>query len=161
MATSRPGSRPAIARPQPRGAGKPNSTPSADTPPNYLAPTDDPDVFRNAAGLLVDKNGVFIGYAKSKENEDEIAERIIGGPVDSPAKLLKRVALDPTMPMALRLDAAKAAAPYFDKKTPVSVETKNEDFTVDVNAVMKLPRPERLALLKSLRTLGVDIGGTS
>ena len=133
--------------------------PKIDALPNFLSPTDDPKVFRNAAGLLVDSKGVFIGYAKSRENEEEAAERIIGGPVDSPAKLLKRVALDPTLPMAMRLDAAKAAAPYYDKKTPVSVETKNEDFTVDVAAVMKLPRDKRLALLKTLKELGVDIGG--
>jgi hypothetical protein len=124
----------------------------------HLTPTSDPDVFRNEAGSFVDRHGVLMSFRAAVLTEDERAQRLLGGPADTPAKVLKMVALDTTMPMMMRLDAAKAAAPYFDKKTPIAVENKNEDFTIDVAALAALPREKRLALLKTLREIGVDLG---
>lgn len=124
-----------------------------------LTPTDKDGVFRNRAGILVDESGILLAFGAMKNAEAELDEQILGGPVDTPAKLLKRVALDPRQPMFLRLDAAKAAAPYFDRKTPVAIETKNEDTSIDIAAVAALPRKEREALLITLSKLGVNLGG--
>lgn len=125
----------------------------------HLRPTADPEVFVNEAGSLVDKFGVLLslGPANAKA-EEELAVQLLGGPVDTPAKLLKLVALDVTKPLAMRIDAAKAAAPYFDKKTPVQIENNNQDFTLDAAAIAKLPRAQRRELLSTLRTMGVDLG---
>lgn len=123
----------------------------------HLTPTKDPEIFLNAAGSMVDRHGILLSLSRTARSEDERAEEIIGERIDSPAKLLKFVALDPTQPMMLRLDAAKAAAPYFDKKTPVAIENKVEDWTLDTVAISALPREKRLELLRVLRDLGVDL----
>lgn len=127
-------------------------------PARHLTPTDDPNVFINAAGMLVDEKGVWVGYAKAKETEEEAELRILGEKADTPAKVMKRIALDPTLPLVVRLDAAKSAAPYYDKKTPVAVETKTEDFSIDLAKVASLPRAKRIALLDALKEMGVDLG---
>lgn len=128
----------------------------------HLSPTDDPEVFMNAAGFAVDKNGVLVSLRKSLATAEAIlADELIGGPVDTPAKLLKLVALDPSRPMMMRLDAAKAAAPYFDRKTPVAIESTNNDRSLDMAAIAKLPREKRVELLKTLAELGVDLAPTA
>ena len=76
----------------------------------------------NDKGVYVDANGVAVTFKKLKEAEDEKAFEVIGELADSPAKLLKAVALDPRVNLAVRIDAAKAAAPYFDRKQPTSVD---------------------------------------
>lgn len=128
----------------------------------HLRPTGDPDVFMNAAGSLVDRHGVLLSLAATTtataQAEEELAAQLLGGPVDSPAKLLKLVALDATKPLAMRIDAAKAAAPYFDKKTPIAVESTGQDFTLDAVAIARLPRAQRRELLSTLRAMGVDLG---
>lgn len=108
--------------------------------------------------MLVDEKGVWVGYAKAKETEEEAELRILGEKADTPAKVMKRIALDPTLPLVVRLDAAKSAAPYYDKKTPVAVETKTEDFSIDLAKVAALPRAKRIALLDALKEMGVDLG---
>jgi hypothetical protein len=147
----------AAKKPPLRDVNAPGAAPPA-APMPHLQLTDDPDVFRNEGGRLVDKNGVLLGFANATAAETAYAEKLIGGPVDSPAKLMKRVALDPLLPLAMRLDAAKGAAPYYDKKMPISIEQKNEDLTIDLKAVAALPRPRRLALLEELKNLGVNLG---
>jgi hypothetical protein len=123
----------------------------------HLTPTKDPEIFINAAGSLVDRHGILLSLSRNARPENERAQELIGEPIDSPAKLLKFIALDPTQPMLLRLDAAKAAAPYFDKKTPVAIENKNEDFSLDMVAISALPREKRLEILRVLKDLGVDL----
>jgi hypothetical protein len=126
----------------------------------HLTPTKDPEIFVNAAGSHVDRYGILLSLSRTAKSEDERAEEIIGERIDSPAKLLKFIALDPSQPMMLRLDAAKAAAPYFDKKTPVAIESKVEDFALDMVAISALPRDKRLEILRVLRDLGVDLTAT-
>jgi hypothetical protein len=148
----KPGSRPAL-----RDV-KAERTSSAETTFPHLSSTSMPGVFMNAQGNLVDKRGVLLSLGNLRSTEDQMAEAIIGGPVDSPAKLLKRVALDPQLPMLVRIDAAKAAAPYFDKKTPVSIEQSNNDLMLDMTAIAKMPTERRRELLAILKGLGVDLG---
>lgn len=112
----------------------------------------------NKDGAFVDSRGVRFSITNmAQETEADMAERLIGGPIDTPAKLLKMIALDPLRPMMVRIDAAKAAAPYFDKKTPVSIENKNEDLTLDALAIAQLPAAKRRELLDMLKSLGVDL----
>jgi len=129
----------------------------ADAPPlPHLTPTDDPSVFVNAMGQRVDANGVLLRFL-TPDNEEEYGAKIIGEAVDTPAKVMKRIALDPLLPLSLRLDAAKGAAPYFDKKKPIAIEQKNEDTSFDVAAIASLPRAKRIELLRMLGEIGVDV----
>lgn len=140
--------------------GKQSATKSdAPSPLLRLTATADPEVFLNSSGMLVNAKGVWVGLAKSQETEEAAEIRVLGEKADTPAKVMKRIALDTALPLGMRLDAAKNAAPYFDKKTPVAVEQTNQDFTLDLAAIAKLPRPERIALLKTLEKMGVDLGG--
>jgi hypothetical protein len=81
--------------------------------------------------------------------------------VDSPAKYLKAVALDPRMSTAVRIDAAKAAAPYFDRKTPVSVDGGLGDDgavqPVNMALLASMPKAELEAALAVLAKLGFSV----
>lgn len=124
----------------------------------HLTPVpDQPGVFLNPMGFRVDKRGVLLRFSDAQRSERELEQEILGGPADSPAKFLKLVSLDPRLPTAMRLEAAKAAAPYFDKKTPVAIEQKTEDVTLDIAAIAALPREKRKELLRTLADLGVEI----
>ncbi len=52
--------------------------------------------------------------------------------------------------------SAKAAAPYFDRKTPVAVENTNMDLTLDVEAIRALQASE--AELADLEVMAGDAG---
>lgn len=152
-----PAKRAAKAPPPLRDVNALGAAPPA-APMPHLTPTSEEGVYRNADGRLVDVMGVLLSFSGARDAEIKYAEQLIGGPVDSPAKLMKRVALDPLLPLPMRLDAAKGAAPYYDKKMPISIEQKTEDLTIDLKAVAALPRGKRLELLETLKTLGVNLG---
>jgi hypothetical protein len=138
----------------------PGSKAGDSAPFAHLEPTADPEVFVNKGGSLVDKHGVLLNLRASfdvRAAEAQLSRSLMGDVPDTPAKLLKFMALNPALPMLTRLDAAKAAAPYFDKKTPVAIENTNQDLTIDIAAVAKLPRGKRIELLRILGDLGVDI----
>lgn len=146
-------------RERPPPTRRKTSTPKteADAPPlPHLTPTGEPGVFTNAMGQRVDANGVLLRFL-TPDNEEEYGAKLIGGPVDTPAKVMQRIALDPLLPLSLRLDAAKGAAPYFDKKKPIAIEQKNDDNVFDVAAIAALPRAKRIEMLRMLGEVGVDV----
>jgi hypothetical protein len=96
--------------------------PDGDEDEYGLRKTTTPGVYMNTAGVLVDANGVMLDFKTVQERDQERFERVIGEKVDTPAKLLKAVSLDPTMPLAVRIDAAKSAAPYTDRKKPIGID---------------------------------------
>ena len=124
-----------------------------------LRPTETSGVFRNGAGLLVDSNGVLLSWMRATESEEATAIRIMGAPVTSPAQLLKLVALDPLMPLSVRLNAAKDAAPYYDAKMPLKVEstTTGAGDLLDVTKMLAMPRKEREMLLVLLKKAGAEL----
>lgn len=153
-AAKTPKERPPPARRKPAAAAK---TTEADAPPlPHLTPTGEPGVFLNGMGQRVDANGVLLRFL-TPDNEEEYGAKLIGGPVDSPAKVMQRIALDPLLPLSLRLDAAKGAAPYFDKKKPIAIEQKSDDNVFDVAAIAALPRAKRIEMLRMLGEVGVDV----
>lgn len=97
-----------------------------------LRATATPGIYINQAGVLVDSDGVMVDYAGVKSADDARFERILGTPADSPAKLLKAVALDPQQTLATRVDAAKAAAPYFDRKKPIGIDGGSDGVPVNI-----------------------------
>jgi len=133
-----------------------------DMPPPrvQLRETHIPGVFLNPDGIRVDKDGVSLSIRPLREAEAVRDEEIIGEEVKTPAQLLKRVALDPTLPLAMRLTAAVSAAPYFDRKMPTALEgggegsppikTENSVLIKNLNALTGEERKAALALLERL-----------
>lgn len=130
--------------------------------PLKLRRTEVPGVFRNQDGLQVDERGVLLSLRQVQQAEATLDEEIIGEPVTSPAQLLKRVALDPTLPMYMRLAAATSAAPYFDRKMPTALEgsdgppikTQSSVLIKNLNALAPADRKAALDLLEKLGVLG-------
>jgi hypothetical protein len=104
-----------------------------------LTPTSVPGIYKNKAGVLVDGDGVMVDYATVKNADQERFEKILGGPVDSPAKLLKAVALDPQLPLNTRISAATSAAPYFDRKKPVGIDGGEDGKPIQMEVIHRLP----------------------
>lgn len=87
-----------------------------------LRKTTTPGVYINSAGIMVDQNGIALSFQKVKKADDARWGEILGKPLETPAELLKAVALDPSKPLAMRIDAAKSAAPYTDRKKPIGID---------------------------------------
>lgn len=123
-----------------------------------LTKTQTPGVYVNSAGVLVDVNGVMLDFKTVQEKDQERFERVIGEKVDTPAKLLKAVALDPTQPLDRRMEAAKAAAPYTDKKVPTKMEVESSQ-GVPIMSVQQL-RGLSVEELRQLKFLLMKSAGT-
>lgn len=80
------------------------------------------DVYINGKGQMVDPRGVALSYSRIKAAAAAEEAQIIGHEASTPAEYLKSVALDRRLPTYVRLEAAKAAAPYTDRKQPIAVE---------------------------------------
>lgn len=87
-----------------------------------LRRTEWPGVFVNPSGDHVDARGVLLAFtalrAAAAANETEV----LGKPAETPAEVLKYAALNLKLPLLVRLEAAKAAAPYYDRKKPTSID---------------------------------------
>jgi len=120
-----------------------------------------PGVYVNRSGNRVNRNNVLLSMLQLKAAERDHAEEVIGEPVDTPAELLRLVALDPTQPLALRIECAKSAAPYYDRKMPIGIEggAPERPVTVETAGILKrlneLPANEKRMAFKLLETLGV------
>lgn len=129
-----------------------------------LTLTELPGVYLNADGRKVDEDGVLLALRPLQQAEADRDEEILGEPVTSPAMLLKRVALDPTLPMHMRIAAATSAAPYYDRKMPVALEgggegsppikTEHSVLLKNLNALSAEDRKAALTLLERLGVLG-------
>lgn len=120
-----------------------------------------PGVYHNTEGLQVDERGILLSLRQVKEAEADHDVEVLGAPVSSPAELLKRVALDPSLPLSMRISAAVSAAPYFDRKMPLALEGGDPDrpvrttSSVTLKTLSALDPKERKAALDMLEKLGV------
>lgn len=116
----------------------------AAAPLRALRPTTIEGVFLNRAGVHVDSRGVALSFRELKERDEAHFADVLGTPAATPAELLKAVALDPRQPFACRIDAAKAAAPYFTPKR-VAVQGGGADAPpLDVRASVESMTAEQL-----------------
>jgi hypothetical protein len=131
------------------------------TPASGLYPSDTPGAYLNDRGVLCDERGIALDFLQLKTLDRARLGAVIDDAVDSPAKYLKAVALDPRMSTAVRIDAAKAAAPYFDRKTPVSVDGGLGDDgavqPVNMALLASMPKAELEAALAVLAKLGFSV----
>lgn len=125
-----------------------------------LVQTDIPGVYRNArTGQMCNEQGVALSFAQLREADDERWTEALGKRVESPAELLKAVALDPRMHLDTRLAAAKQAAPYYDAKMPLKVEATGVGTvgTLDLAKLASIPAADRKTLLDLLKKIGVEV----
>ena len=85
-------------------------------PRSKLKTTDLEGVYHTTDGRRVDEYGVDIDFKALKKRDAARFTEVIGKDVESPADLLKAVALDPRNSLERRIDAAHKAAPYFSPK---------------------------------------------
>lgn len=85
-------------------------------PRSKLKSTDLEGVFVTLDGRRVDEHGVDLDFKALKKRDTERFTEVLGNDIESPADLLKAVALDPRNSMERRIDAAHKAAPYFNPK---------------------------------------------
>lgn len=81
-----------------------------------LSKTDVPGVWRTADGIQCDEYGVALDFKSIKRKDDERFAEVTGAAPTNPAELLRAIALDPRNSLAIRMDAATKAAPYFNPK---------------------------------------------
>lgn len=93
-----------------------------------LRATSTPGVFINSSGVLVDEDGCMVEFGAIKKKDEDRFDRALGRKVETPAQLLEATAMDPTMPLNVRLEAAKAAAPYTDRKKGTDVEAEGLNY---------------------------------
>ena len=127
-----------------------------------LRPSGKPGVWLNSMDVMCDANGVALGWVAAKLADAEHEERVLGEPgAGSPARYMKSVALDPTLPTGVRLDAAKAAAPYFDRKQPQALDGGLDPDTGNVLPLIDVSKLAGLTLeeLTTLRALLLKGGG--
>lgn len=131
-----------------------------------LRPSATPGVYLNSLNIPCNELGVALSFMEVKRKDAVSLAEAAGKPVNTPAEFLSAVAMDPRQPMFVRVDAAKAAAPYTDRKQPVAV-----DGGLDTNGApmplfdpLKLkgvPKEKLLALMALLEECGlVDGAGT-
>lgn len=85
-------------------------------PRSKLRATDLEGVYLTADNRRVDEHGVDMDFKALKKRDSQRFTEVLGKDIESPADLLKAVALDPRNSMTTRIDAAHKAAPYFNPK---------------------------------------------
>lgn len=133
-------------------------------PKHGLRPSATPGVYLNALNVPCNELGVALSFMEVKRRDVQSLEEAAGRPVNTPAEFLSAVAMDPRQPMPVRIDAAKSAAPYTDRKQPVAV-----DGGLDPNGApmplfdsLKLkgvPKEKLLALMALLQECGLVNAG--
>jgi hypothetical protein len=106
-----------------------------------LAYTDTPGVFRNKAGVLVNGSGVAITFKELQKKDNERLKEVDGNMPSTPAELLRTLAFDPRLPLAMRVDLAHKAAPFFSAKRVAIQGGGPEAPPIDIRQnVEKLPQ---------------------
>ena len=99
--------------------------------------------------------GVFKVFDTLTVNERrELAEK--GGV--TPVQFLYSIMLDPARLLEVRVDAAKACAPYFHRKMPQAIELPPAlTPAIEMAKLLALPKADREALLELLQRIGIDL----
>lgn len=124
-----------------------------------LTPADVPGLFYNSANVLVDESGVAVSFKAIQKRDKERFSEIGMGEVETPAELMRAAAFDPRLRLDTRLRMAEKAAPYFDRRMPLRIVQEGADAAekVDPSQLLKLPKEERMAFLKTLSKLGIQL----
>lgn len=83
---------------------------------NSLRGTDIEGVYLNETGEHVDAHGVAIAFKELRAKDRAQRREVLDSDITEPHHLLKALAFDPRLPIHIRGEYAKAAAPYFAAK---------------------------------------------
>lgn len=127
-----------------------------------LLSTDIPGVYRSRTGHFCNEHGVALTALQLKVADNDRWMQATGeaAPPQTPADLLRAASQDPRLPLKDRLRAAREAAPYFNKRMPLSVEAVGNlstNSSLDISKLAALSIEERKALLGLLRKVGVEV----
>ncbi len=142
-----------------RGTGRKVSHASADTGMTTVVPlarTDLPGIYRNTSGAFTDERGVPVNWSRIKEADDNRWVEAVGSVPKTPAQLMAAMAMDPRHSLEFRLNAARLAAPYTDKKMPLMIEASATVGGVDLATLGSMSTDDRKALLDLLKKAGVE-----
>lgn len=123
--------------------------------------------FLNSSGVLVNSVGISFNFLSKKKSDDDYWAEQLGKRVESPAELLRAVALDPRQPLETRMRAAEKAAPYYDTKTPTvmagaldvggAASTPEAAKVFDLGALVNMAPEDRKALIELLKKAGATL----
>jgi hypothetical protein len=118
--------KPALKRAAPKSKAPPDAKPevseNARAASYGLRGTSTPGVWCNSHGDYTDSSGVLLNFKALTTRHHEYETRVLGKAAETPAEVMKLVAMDRALPLGLRLDAAKAAAPYYDRRKPQAID---------------------------------------
>lgn len=118
-----------------------------------LTAADTEGVFFNERGVAVDKNGVALAFKALKKRDEDHRAEVLGHQVKEPHEFMKAVCMDPRYSLAVRMDAAKAAAPYFAAK-------KDGGGPGGSNSLLE-PEEAAAAILAAVRAADATVLGTA
>lgn len=87
-----------------------------------LKPTETPGVFENEMGVRTDYRGLALAILNIRTHSEDQERSVLGRLAASPAEVMKVAAMDRSLPLPFRVEAAKSAAPYFDRKMPQALD---------------------------------------
>ena len=138
-------------------AAKKTTTPRI--PRSKLKSTDLEGVYRTTDGRRVDEHGVDIDFKALKKRDAARFTEVLGKDIESPADLLKAVALDPRNSLDRRIDAAHKAAPYFNPKL-VAVQGVAGGPAIAVANLSDMTAEQLAAYEQALRAAALAATGT-
>lgn len=142
-----------------RGNGRKASPSDAAAPVTAVVPlarTDLPGIYRNTSGAFTDDRGVPVTWTRIKEADDNRWVEAVGAVPKTPAQLMTAMAMDPRHSLEFRLNAARLAAPYTDRKMPLMIEASATVGGVDLATLGSMTPDDRKALLDLLKKAGVE-----
>lgn len=125
--------------------------------------TETPGVYVNALGVKCDAKGVALTFKQLRAIDVEVT-RELGNEAETldPLTFLKRLMSDPTASMAVRVDAAKAAATYTHRKPSQGLDGGLDAngqplplFVFPLDKLRAWPEERVQLVLEALRELGV------
>ena len=129
-------------------------------PRSKLKSTDLEGVFTTTDGRKVDVHGVDLDFKALKKRDAARFTEVLGKDVETPADLLKAVALDPRNSMVVRMDAAHKAAPYFNPKL-VAVQGVAGGPAITMANLSEMSKEQLAAYEQALRAAALAASGVT
>ena len=95
-------------------------------------------------------------YERRTLSSAQIKRSIAGSDLD-PLTLMLAVVRDETLPVNLRMDAAKGALPYTHQRKPLALEGTDKPFVISADELRALSRNELVLMQGLLAKMGVSL----
>lgn len=95
-------------------------------------------------------------YERTRLTDDQIRKSIAGSTL-GPMDLLLAVIRDFTLPVQVRMDAARSALPYTNQKKPIAIESTDKPFVITAEELKGMSKAELVAMKMLLAKIGVAV----